>query len=150
LQIISVFGKNICSEENKIDNKKLAAIVFNDTDALKELNKIIHPAVGKHFTNWCKKQSGKYVIKEAAILFESGADSDMDFIATVLAPFKERINWVKKRDHLSEESIIKRMKNQISDEEKIKRSQFVIQNNNIELLLPQVLQIHNTLSELKK
>lgn len=149
--IINLFGNEIVSSDGLIDRKKIASIVFNDVQKLKNLNRIMHPAVFTHFENWVKKQVSPYVIKEAAILFESGTDKQVDKIITVTCPMNIRIDRVIKRDRVTYESVERRILNQWSDEEKIKHSQFVINNDERNLIIPQILFINQQLlNELAK
>ena len=97
-------------------------------EKLEQLNAIIHPAVGKHFEEWYQQQKVPYVIKEVAILFENGGDKQCDLVITVTAPKEIRIERVLKRDQTTRKAIEARMQNQWSDKEKIKKSDFVIEN----------------------
>jgi len=144
-QVIKTFSDSILNDLGTIDRKKLAAIVFNNKEQLEKLNAILHPAVGQHFENWLKKQNAVYILKEAAILFESGAYKQVDKVLTVVAPLELKIQRTMKRDGVSREVVKKRIELQMSDEEKIKRSDFVITNNEQELLIPQVLSLHKQL-----
>jgi len=144
-QVIKTFSDSILNDLGTIDRKKLAAIVFNNKEQLEKLNAILHPAVGQHFENWLKKQNAVYILKEAAILFESGAYKQVDKVLTVVAPLELKIQRTMKRDGVSREVVEKRIELQMSDEEKIKRSDFVIINNEQELLIPQVLSLHKQL-----
>ncbi|MCF6185551.1 MAG: dephospho-CoA kinase, partial [Bacteroidales bacterium] len=114
-------------------------------DKLNTVNSIVHPAVKKHFTNWVNKQQSQYIIKETAILFESGIYKDVKKIITVTAPLKLRIERIKKRDNLTEDKIIQRINNQTNDNFKIKNSNFIIINDEKELIIPQILRIHKKL-----
>lgn len=146
--IITVFGNDVLNEKGVMDRKKISSIVFNDKKKLEQLNSIIHPAVADHFTNWLKHYSSyKYIVKEAAILFESNAYKQVDQVITVVAPTELRINRAMQRDAISKEQVEQRMNYQMSDEEKIKRSQFVIHNDEKQLLIPQILLIHEQLSK---
>ncbi|WP_456867347.1 dephospho-CoA kinase [Galbibacter sp. BG1] len=125
--IISIFGAD--AYENNLPNRKyLAEIVFENLEKLEQLNAIIHPAVGKHFEEWYQQQKVPYVIKEVAILFENGGDKQCDLVITVTAPKEIRIERVLKRDQTTRKAIEARMQNQWSDKEKIKKSDFVIEN----------------------
>lgn len=147
--ILKEFGENILNASGSIDRAKLAAIVFNDKDKLQKLNNIVHPAVANHFNNWLTaNKTSKYTLQEAAILFESGVYKRVDKIISVIAPVDIRILRTAKRDSISEELVQQRMKNQISDEEKIKRSDFIIYNDEQQLLIPQVIRIHEQLNQL--
>lgn len=130
--IEEVFGPEVLLNQ-QIDRKKLAAVVFNDEAKLKLLNEIVHPLVKKHFDDWVQsKQNFSFVIKEAAILFESGSYLFCDKIITVTASQETRIKRVMQRDHVSEHEVLERMKNQWSDEDRIAKSDFVIENENFE------------------
>lgn len=145
-EIVSAFGSDILDENDFIDRKKLGAIVFNDKEKLKKLNSIVHPAVAKHFADWLEKnKKSKYILKEAAILFESGAYKAVDSVITVVAPKELRIKRSIERDSSNRAEIEQRMNNQMSDEEKIKLSDYVIYNNESELLIPQILKLHEQL-----
>ena len=131
-----------------LDREVMAKIVFNDPLALEALNKIVHPAVGKAYEQWVEDNAAhSYVIKEAAILIESGAYEDMDHIVMVEAPIDVRIQRVMDRDGVTKDQIKKRIASQMTDEEKRKLCDFVIVNDNNRLVIPQVLEIHHILSE---
>lgn len=133
-----------------LERRKLAAIVFNNPDLLKRINTIVHPAVFQEFTKWEKKQQFPYVIMEAAILFESGADMMVDKVLTVIAPENERIRRVARRNNLTEKEIIERIRNQHSDYFRVERSDFVVDNSGNILVIPQVLRIHEEMLFLSK
>ncbi len=138
LKIKDVFSNEIITD-NKLDREKLASIVFNQPDKLKELNMIVHPAVKKHFENWLEiHKKEPIIVKEAAILFESGSYKDCDAIISVVAPLETRIERVIKRDNTSREKILQRINNQISDDDRIARSQYVITNITLEETKKQV------------
>jgi dephospho-CoA kinase len=110
---------------------------------LSKLNSIIHPFVKEHFSKWLQShKENKYIIKEAAILFESGSDKGLDKIITVAAPEEIRIHRVMERDKVTEEGVRSRMKNQMPEEERIKQSDYIITNDNQTLVIPQVLNLH--------
>ncbi|MBL7892680.1 MAG: dephospho-CoA kinase [Bacteroidia bacterium] len=149
-QIIKVFGGKLIDDKGFIDRKQLSALVFNDKSLLEKLNAIIHPAVALDVEDWSRKNAhAKYVLKEAAILFESGTNKGLDKVITVTAPVDLKIARVIKREVWSREEVEKRMQNQWSDEEKIKRSDFVIYNDEQHLVIPQVLAIHEKIHALK-
>jgi dephospho-CoA kinase len=141
-QISNTFGTDLIDSDKSLNREKLASIVFNAPDKLKQLNAIVHPAVKKHFDNWIiKHQKDAIIVKEAAILFESGSYKDCDFIITVSAPLETRIERVLKRDTTSREKILQRINNQLSDEERSARSQYVINNEDFEDTKKQVDEI---------
>ncbi len=150
INIISTFGKEVIDANGIIDRKILASKVFNNKENLEKLNSIVHPAVAKHFENWLhENKSAKYILKEAAILFESNANKAVDKIITVTAPIELKIQRAMQRDNTDRTAIEQRIKNQQSDEEKIKRSHFVIYNDEQQLLIPQIIDIHHKLIKLQ-
>jgi dephospho-CoA kinase len=124
------FGQDVIVN-HQIDRKKLSEIVFNHPEKLKELNKIIHPLVKNHFDDWVKKQKSPFVIKEAAILFESGSYKYCDQIITVIASEETRIKRVMARDNSTKEAVLDRIKNQWSDSQKTSKSDYIIENENL-------------------
>ena len=140
-QLIQVFGAVVYLPDQSIDRKYLAGLVFNSPSLLAELNSIVHPAVLKEFDEWCLTKQTTYILHEAAILFESGFYKLMNQIIAVVANEDERIQRVMKRDSATIELVRQRMKNQLSDAERIKLADFVISNNDNELIIPQILNI---------
>ncbi|MBC8486234.1 MAG: dephospho-CoA kinase [Bacteroidetes bacterium] len=141
------FGKKIFTGKN-INRKALAEIVFNDKESLSFLNSVIHPLVKKSLEQWLdNNKDQKYIIQEAAILFESGFYKEFDKVITVASPENLAIKRVMERDGVGEEEVKNRQKNQWSQEKKIEMSDYIIYNDNTKLLIPQVLRI---LMELKK
>lgn len=146
--VINAFGPDVYLNGN-LDRAKLAGIVFSNKEKLNQLNQIVHPFVIQDFEDWCKLQSQKqYVIKEAAIMFESGSYKQLDVIIGVVAPDDVRIERTMKRDGLSREEVIQRMNKQMPTDELVKRCHFIIENNGHESLILQVLNIHKQLLEL--
>lgn len=127
-QIIQVFGEE-AYVNNEYNRSFIASKVFHDIDLLSQLNEIIHPAIRNHFQNWVKSQKTEFVIKEAAILFESGAYRDCDWVICVVANEDLRIQRVMDRSQLSAEEIRKRIQNQWTDAQRIEQSDFVITND---------------------
>lgn len=142
-KIIDTFGADIYLNSNILDRKKLASIIFNDQIALKKINAIVHPAVRDFFETWALQLQAKYVIQEAAILFETGQIDQFDKIVLVIAPLEVKIERVMQRDKILRELVVERIKNQLPDSEKISRSDFVILNDGQQMLLPQIINIHN-------
>ncbi len=143
-QLRDRFGDDIF-DENGINKASLASIIFNDRDALDDVNKIIHPKVRRDFASWAEQQISAYVIMEAAILFESGGHKNMDKTILVYAPEQLRIQRVIKRDDVTEEEVRSRMRNQEKDEDKIEKADWVIYNDDTQMVLPQIIEIHNTI-----
>lgn len=142
IKIAEAFGNEVLDSSNMLNRDKLATIVFNNPEKLKQLNAIVHPAVKKHFDNWIiQNQNAPIIVKETAILFESGSYKDCDQIITVSAPLETRIARVLKRDNSTREKILQRINNQLSDDERIARSQFVVMNENFEETKKQVDEI---------
>jgi dephospho-CoA kinase len=147
-EIRKEFGNTIFDEE-KLNNVKLAQFVFNNSAKLEKLNAIVHPLVKKHFDKWLlKHKNSPLIVKEAAILFESGSYKYCDFIITVTAPIETRIQRVLERDKTDRESILKRIQNQWTDEERVLKSDFVIQNSTIKDTENQVDEILKKLNNL--
>jgi len=143
-KLIDLFGPK-AYENNELNRAYIASKIFNDKVYLDKMNAIIHPKVATHFKQWLQKQASKYVIKEAAIIFEHNMQSQYDYIITVIANEEERIKRIIKRDNTSKEKIVSIIKNQISDQEKVKMTDFVIINDQLDHTKAQVLKIHNTI-----
>lgn len=141
-ELTHLFGKD-AYVNGELNRPFIAQIIFNDKSFLEKMNAIVHPRVAKHFNKWIFRQEAPYVIKEVAILFENGGYRDCDYVITVVAPKQVRIKRLLKRDNTTKEKIEAIMNNQWPDEEKTKRSHFVINNVNLEETQAQVLQIHN-------
>lgn len=141
-----VFGNAIFDNET-LNKDKLSTLVFNNSEMLKQLNQIIHPAVKKDFDNWLKvNKKAPLVVKEAAILFESGSYKDCDSIITIVAPLNSRINRVIKRDNTNYEAILSRINNQWTDEMRIEKSDYVIENEDIKISCAQTENLLKILS----
>ena len=137
-KIEKIFGSVIFKNE-VLNRQKLAEIVFSNSDKLKQLNAIIHPAVKKNFGNWILNyKNSPFVIYETAILFESGSYKDCDKIITVTAPLETRIERVIQRDKTSRENVLKRIKMQWTDDQRLGKSDFVIENINPEITKSEV------------
>ena len=127
-EIKKAFGDSIF-DDAILNRERLSQIVFNDPEKLKQLNAIIHPAVRKHFRDWVLKyENTPFVVYEAAILFESGNYKNCDLIITVTAPIESRIQRVIQRDKTTRELVLKRINAQWNDEQRIAKSDFVIEN----------------------
>ncbi|MEH6656226.1 dephospho-CoA kinase [Leeuwenhoekiella marinoflava] len=128
--------------EEKLDRKYVASKVFNDRDLLEQLNQIVHPAVGEHFKKWISQQDAPYILKEAAILFENGTASALDYIILITAPKKLRIQRVLERDGSTVEDIENRMNKQWDDVKKIPLADFIIENIELDNSKLQAKNIH--------
>jgi dephospho-CoA kinase len=144
-EVISLFGENAYTAEG-LNTAFLASRVFDDQDLRGRLNSIIHPRVAEAFETFVQIHADQaYLLKEAAISFEVGADALMDFMILVTAPEALRIDRVVKRDHTDPDSVMKRMKTQWSDEKKASRAEFIIRNDEENPVIPAVLQIHHAI-----
>ncbi len=150
--LIKYFGEGTYLD-GILNRKYLANIVFSDKEKLALLNSITHPLTINDANEWMAKQKSPYIIKEAALLFESNAAKHLDYFIGVSAPLAIRIKRVMQRDAITEIEVVNRINRQMNEEEKMKRCDFVIMNNDEELVIPQVLKIHEeilTLSTRKK
>ena len=143
-KLIALFGET-AYKDHKLNKPYLAKAIFNNKELLEKMNAIVHPKVGKHFIKWKNKQKAPYVIKEAAILFENGSYKNYDYIITVTAPEKTRIERVLKRDNSNIEKIKTIIANQWKDALKVGLSDFVIENTNLETTHQEVLKTHQEL-----
>ena len=144
-EIQATFGQQ-SFVNNELDRQYLAKLVFNNKTALTQLNGMVHPAVAKEFKQWVNAQNANYVMKEAALLIESGSYKSLDSLIVVVAPEPIRINRVVDRDpHRSQKDVQNIIANQISDTERIEHADYIIQNDESALIVPQVIQIHKEL-----
>ncbi|EPA00075.1 Dephospho-CoA kinase [Indibacter alkaliphilus LW1] len=141
------FGEESYTENGELNRKYLAEKVFSDPENTTIINALVHPAVGADFENWATSQNSPYILKEAALLFETGSYKQLDKIINVSAPLKLRISRVMARDPQRDEKQINAIiDKQMPDEEKNKKADFIIKNGENKLLIPQVLKIHQALS----
>ena len=146
--IKNLFGKD-AYEKDMLNRAKIADMVFKNPELLKELNALVHPAVGKEFARWAAGQKNQpYIIKEAAILYESNAHKGLDYVIAVSAPEKLRIERIMQRDGISEARVRERMKNQWPERKKVQMADFVIVNDDKKMILPQVMRLHDIFMEL--
>lgn len=139
--VSNTFGKEVINN-GIINREKLAQLVFNNPEMLQKLNNIVHPEVKKHFDTWVEKhKNSPYVVKEAAILFESGSDKYCDAVITITSPLETRLQRVMERDKTDRESVLKRIQNQWTDEQRIAKSDYVIHNLSVEATKNQVDEI---------
>jgi dephospho-CoA kinase len=148
-EIKNAFGAESYLSDGKLNREFLSAEVFGHPEKTKTINKLVHPTVKKDFETWAGSHQVPYVLKEAALLFETGSYVELDKIITVTSPIKVRINRVLMRDpHRSEEQLHSIINQQMPDEEKSSKSDFVIKNVDNKLLIPQTLQLHEKLLKL--
>ena len=141
-QVIAAFGSETY-KNGLLDKKYLATLVFNNPDQLAKLNALVHPATIAAADKWASSFADRpYIIKEAALLFEAGTYVGLDYIIGVTAPVELRIARVMARDQVSREEVLSRMQHQLDDTEKMQRCDFVIDNNEASLVIPEVLALH--------
>jgi dephospho-CoA kinase len=146
-QLLEEFGADSYLSNGSINRAYLAEKVFSDPEKVKKINSFVHPAVGKDFRQWAENQSAPYLLKEAALLFETGAAEELDRVITVSSPLKIRMARVLARDpHRNEAQVNQIINQQLPDEQKNELADFVIKNTDTKLLTPQVLDIHRKLT----
>ncbi len=141
IQLNKLFGATVYLPDHTLNRKLLASIVFNNPSLLAQLNEIVHPVVKNAFDEWCETQESPYILHEAAILFESGFYKMMDKTITVVTDEEERIQRVTKRDGTTPEMVRQRIQNQWTDRQRMNLADFVINNNENELMIPQIIDI---------
>jgi len=141
------FGKEIYLSEGILNKQLLLKLVFESSSARQTINDIVHPAVWRDFDDWTHSYSSisTYVIQESALLFESGNNAKMDAIITVTCPLNERIERIMHRDNCTFEDATNKINSQIPEQEKAEKSDFVIESSQNNLVIENVLNIHNTL-----
>ena len=140
-KLISIFGSGTYVD-GKLNRIYLSSIVFNNPEKLAVLNSIVHPATIKDAADWMQRQTAPYAIKEAALIFESGSQEHLDKVIGVYAPAAVRIHRVMQRDNVTREEVQSRMNKQLGEEIKMKLCDYVITNDEQELLIPQVIELH--------
>jgi dephospho-CoA kinase len=148
LSIKNLFGKDSYLE-GKLNRPYVANIVFNDPFRLEQLNALVHPATISAANNWMHKQIAPYIIKEAALLFEAGTVANLNYIIGVYAPEHIRILRTMERDNATREQTLARMSRQINEEIKMKLCDFILVNDEKQLLIPQVLRLHEKFMQMK-
>ncbi len=140
--ITDLFGIEAYDPDGLLNRSHISEQAFNNGKLLEELNALVHPEVFKDFEDWCEQQDAPYIIKEAALMFESESYKHLNHVIVVTSPEELRIERAMQRDGLSREAVVARMKNQMSQDEKLSRAQYEIKNDEQELLIPQVLKLH--------
>jgi dephospho-CoA kinase len=146
-QIREVFGPE-AYVNNQLNRQFIASVVFNNRQKLEQLNALVHPATIRAGEAWMRQQITPYAIKEAALIFESGTQSQLDYVIGVSAPEALRIHRTMKRDQVSREEVLKRMSKQIQEVIKMRLCDFVIYNDEQQLVIPQVLALHKKLLQM--
>ncbi|MCX2451890.1 dephospho-CoA kinase [Pedobacter sp. PLR] len=141
----TAFGKESYTPEGILNNKHIAGIVFNQTSELEKLNQLVHPAVFRAFEHWLAQVSpnAPYLLKEAALLFESGSYQQCDRNVLVIAPLETKLQRVMQRDGVTAEQVKARMDKQLSDEEKARMADMLVHNNETDSLITQVMALHH-------
>lgn len=148
-EINAITGEDLYST-GELDRKELARLIFNRPELLRQVNASVHPAILRIFDEWAGKSEAPYVIMEAAILFESKADVLVDRVAAISAPVEERIARVMGRNDLSREEVLERINNQLEDDEREEQSYYVINNADNEMIIPEILKIHDDMLRLSE
>jgi len=143
-EVLKAFGNESYFPDGNLNRKHISDIVFQDEEELEKLNALVHPAVFRAFDQWALVQKAPYLIKEAALLFESESYKMCDVSVLVKSEDRLRIARVSKRDAISEEQVLLRMSRQLTDEEKEKLADYILYNDEKCLLIPQILHLHQT------
>jgi len=147
--ITNIFGKEAYSN-NILDRKYISSIVFSDPAKLTSLNSLVHPATKKDGEAWMHQQTSPYAIHEAALIFEAKVAERLDHVIGVSSPIELRIKRAMERDKVSRDEILKRMKQQLDEDIKMGKCDFVLINDEQQLLIPQILALHEKLITLAK
>ncbi|KYP14908.1 dephospho-CoA kinase [Flavihumibacter sp. CACIAM 22H1] len=129
-------------QNGQLNRSFISSIVFKDRKKLDALNALVHPATIQYGKDWMRRQNAPYALKEAALIFESGSQDELDYVIGVSAPTALRIHRVMQRDQVSREQVLQRMLSQLDESLKMKLCDFVIVNDDQQLVLPQVLALH--------
>ena len=145
-KITSYFNDDIYFQDGSLNKKLLSYHLFKNREALQFIESVLYPKLNETFNNWCQRQNSDYILFESAILFEKEFDRQFDKIVFVSAPEEVRLQRAMLRDHCNEENVRSRMRLQWDEETKISKSDFVIHNDGNEMLIPQILEIHKTIT----
>jgi dephospho-CoA kinase len=140
-----LLGDDVYTPDGTMQRDKVSSAIFADAGKLQQLNSLVHPAVISYANAWMQVQTSPYAIKEAAIFYESGSYKDVDLMIGVYAPRELRIARTMERSHMTREKVLSIIAQQMDEDEKMKRCDYVITNDNVAALLPQVLKIHEEL-----
>jgi dephospho-CoA kinase len=142
--LTAVFGDQLY-QNGQLNRPFLANLVFNDADKLAQLNALVHPATLKDAEEWMQRQIAPYCLKEAALIFESGSQQNLDYVIGVYAPESLRLQRVMQRDGVKQEQVLARMNKQINETIKMRLCDFVIANDEQQMVIPQVMALHERL-----
>jgi dephospho-CoA kinase len=140
-EITKHFGKESYTE-GQLNRSYIASIVFNDKEKLDLLNFITHAATIRDANEWIEQQTSPYIIKEAALIFESGSSEYLDYVIGIYSPAPLRIKRTMERDNITKDEVLKRMSRQIDEEMKMRLCDFIITNDEQQLVIPQVIELH--------
>jgi dephospho-CoA kinase len=146
-ELVDVFGTETYTN-GALNRKYLADIVFHNKEKLQQLNAIVHPYSIADSIEWAKAQQGSYVIKEAALMFETASFHHVDYIIGVTAPLAVRIHRTMQRDNCTREDVLARMSKQIDDSIKMKLCDAIIYNDEQQAIIPQIVQLHQVLQKI--
>lgn len=141
-QIKDNFGAEAYADDGSLNRKYIANIVFNDKEQLEKLNSLVHPATIRDSEEWAQQQNAPYVIKEAALMFETESFHHVDRVIMVYAPQALRIHRVMQRDGVSRDDVLARMHKQLDEKIKLKLADHVVYNDEQQMVIPQVLALH--------
>ena len=147
-EIIGRFGEEVYFADGSLNKKLLSYHLFQNPEALKFIEALLYPKLNQVFDEWCEKQNSKYVLFESAILFEKNFDKQFDKIIFVSAPEDVRLQRAMQRDKCDEDNVRSRMRLQWDEEKKISKSDYIINNDGVEMLIPQVMNINSKILEL--
>ena len=147
-EIIGHFGEEVYFADGSLNKKLLSYHLFQNEEALKFIEALLYPKLNQVFDEWCEKQNSKYVLFESAILFEKNFDKQFDKIIFVSAPEDVRLQRTMQRDKCDEDNVRSRMRLQWDEEIKISKSDYIINNDGVEMLIPQVMNINSKILEL--
>ncbi len=143
-QLIAHFGEETYIN-GQLNRQHISSIIFNDPEKLALVNSLVHPVTIAHADNWMRQQKAPYTLKEAALIFETEAWKHLDYVIGVQAPPELRLQRTMLRDNITKEAVEKRMERQMNEDEKMKRCDFIIVNDDEQLLIPQVLELDKKL-----
>ncbi|MCF2503041.1 dephospho-CoA kinase [Dyadobacter sp. CY107] len=143
-RVVALLGRDSYDAEGRYNTSYVSSLVFNNDDLLKKLNAIIHPVVMQDTADWVQNHAtSPYVVKEAAIMNKAGDRNSLDYVVVVEAPLELRVSRILQRDKRSEDEIRAIVKRQVSDEDRKKVADFLINNDEESALIPQVLKLHD-------